>query len=327
MWLITPVGFFSIVQKPTDLEAGTLTVRARVRGDLEALREHFLPGLGDISESLSNDYRFRAVAPRDEVAAALGSMIGTLGYSNFKSEVARVQGAGRAHLYHQVWDVLHKLQVEGKKHVPVGPTYHPRRDETGKLVEIRSPSTATSLETWHQPAAIARVIPNGPMPKMINGVAVKSWADSPKTAKGWEDLAAISRVDEPAFQVPTGYNKAAGVVLREPDGRVWVVAPTNGYAGYKATFPKGTMDGKSAQATAMIEAFEESGLQVRLLRHLADVKRTQSYTRYFLAERIGGNPADMGWESQAVLLVPSGQLHQVLNSQYDVPVIEALENA
>ena len=36
MWLITPVGFFSIVQKPSDVAADTLTVRARVQGDLEA---------------------------------------------------------------------------------------------------------------------------------------------------------------------------------------------------------------------------------------------------------------------------------------------------
>ena len=38
MWLITPTGFFSIVQKPTDAQANTLTVRARVRQDLETLR-------------------------------------------------------------------------------------------------------------------------------------------------------------------------------------------------------------------------------------------------------------------------------------------------
>lgn len=70
MWLITPTGFFSIVQKPSDEAANMLTVRARVRQDLVALREQFLPGLGDIEESRSNDYRFRAVAPRTEVAAA-----------------------------------------------------------------------------------------------------------------------------------------------------------------------------------------------------------------------------------------------------------------
>ena len=67
------------------------------------------------------------------------------------------------------------------------------------------------------------------------------------------------------------------------------------------------------------------GLQVRLRKHLVDVKRSQSYTRYFLAERVGGNPANMGWESQAVMLVPVAQLAQVLNSPNDVPIIDALK--
>ena len=64
MWLITPVGFFSVVQKTGDIAADTLTVRARVRGDLDALREHYLPSLSPVQESKTNDYRFRAVAPR-----------------------------------------------------------------------------------------------------------------------------------------------------------------------------------------------------------------------------------------------------------------------
>jgi hypothetical protein len=38
MWLITPTGFFSIVCKPGDMEAGTLTIRARAKSDLQALR-------------------------------------------------------------------------------------------------------------------------------------------------------------------------------------------------------------------------------------------------------------------------------------------------
>ena len=64
MWLITPLGFFSVVRKPTDVEAKTLTVRARVRSDLEALKANYLPQLGAIQESRVNDYRFRAVAPQ-----------------------------------------------------------------------------------------------------------------------------------------------------------------------------------------------------------------------------------------------------------------------
>lgn len=110
MWLITPEGFFSIVQKPGDCAGDTLTVRARVRGDLEALRRQHLPGLGDILEHQGSDYRFRAVAPRAEVAAALAGMVEHLHYDNFKDEVARCQGPTRAHLYHKVWSTLLSLQ-------------------------------------------------------------------------------------------------------------------------------------------------------------------------------------------------------------------------
>lgn len=67
-----------------------------------------------------------------------------------------------------------------------------------------------------------------------------------------------------------------------------------------------------------------AGLQVKLLRHLVDVKRTQTYTRYYLAERIGGSPADMGWESQGVLLIPPALLGQEKLADVDQQVVQAL---
>ena len=85
------------------------------------------------------------------------------------------------------------------------------------------------------------------------------------------------------------------------------------------------MDGKSTQIAAMVEAYEETGLKVQILKHLVDVKRSQSYTRYFLAERVGGNPADTGWETQAVMLVPPSQLSKVLTNAYDQPILQALQ--
>jgi hypothetical protein len=118
MWFITPIGFFSVVQKSSDVARDSLTIRSRVRTDLEALRRHHLPGLGDISESKSNDYRFRAVAPRAEVAAAMADMILQLNYSNFKSQVALSQGPARSDLYHDVWVVLYRLQTEAGKYSP-----------------------------------------------------------------------------------------------------------------------------------------------------------------------------------------------------------------
>ena len=111
MWLITPIGFFSIVRKPGDKETNTLTVRARVKGDLAALKQHWLPSLGPITESRHTDYRFRAQAPRAEVAAAMARMVEAIDYGNFKSEVGKRQGAARAGLYHDVWDVLYRLQT------------------------------------------------------------------------------------------------------------------------------------------------------------------------------------------------------------------------
>jgi hypothetical protein len=114
MWLITPIGFFSIVEKPTDRKSYTLTIRARVKSDLVALRREFLPSLGRVRDSTDTDYRYRATAARADVGGALAQMVARLGYSNFKTEVAVRQGVERAHVYHDVWEVLHDLQNDPK---------------------------------------------------------------------------------------------------------------------------------------------------------------------------------------------------------------------
>ena len=110
MWLITTTGFYSIVQKPWDQAADTLTVRARAKTDLDALREAGLPELGEIKEDLGADYRFRAQAPRAAVIRAVAAQVEAIDYDNFKSAVARRQGSARAHLYHGVWDALYRIQ-------------------------------------------------------------------------------------------------------------------------------------------------------------------------------------------------------------------------
>ena len=203
--------------------------------------------------------------------------------------------------------------------------WHPRQNDHGLPVRLIKPSVVTEPSTWEDAAALALVVPDGPMPAAINGLSMAPWQDFPDDIAAWEALASTMPIDEPLFHAPKGFKKAAGVVMRESDGRVWVVAPSNAFGGYQATFPKGGMEGKSAQTTALVEAFEETGLRVRLTRFLVDVQRTTSFTRYFLGERIGGNPADMGWESQAVMLVPVALLAQVLNSPSDLPILDALK--
>ena len=110
MWLLTTFGFFSIVEKPRDRAAGLLTVRARVRGDLEALRAKYLPGLGEIEATPDGDYAWRAHVAKPELAAAMGRIALDIDYANFKSEVAERMGYAREQVYHEVWEILAGLQ-------------------------------------------------------------------------------------------------------------------------------------------------------------------------------------------------------------------------
>lgn len=202
---------------------------------------------------------------------------------------------------------------------------HPCRDEAGRVKIIEQPSTATALTTWEDAAQIATVTPGAPMPAMLNGLAVAPWRDHPATTEQWRDHALPDARTEPPYDKPTGLSAAAGAVIVENDGRIWLVAPTNGFGGYAATFPKGRQDaGTSLQCTAIREAFEESGLRVEIRAFLLDCKRTQTYTRYYITRRIGGDPSSMGWESQAVHLVPLARLRDVATHPNDAPIIDAV---
>jgi len=117
VWLMTPFGFFSIVRKPEDADSGLLTIRARVKADLEALRETCLPGLGEIVAHAGTDYPYRARAPRGELGLALATIAAGIDYVNFKSEVAARQGPTRAKAYGRVWDALLDLE----RRAPVQP--------------------------------------------------------------------------------------------------------------------------------------------------------------------------------------------------------------
>ena len=202
---------------------------------------------------------------------------------------------------------------------------HPQKNDKGQTVKINYPSSPTPLEAWAEPAAVATVTPGGPMPFALNGLALDPWIDAPATAAGWNAVAGQGASDEPPFIPTPGKHPAAGVVVEELDGRFWLVHPTNQYGGYTTTFPKGRLDpGIGFQASAIKEAVEEAGIKVEITGWLLDTDRTTTRTRYFLARRIGGNPADMGWESQAVSLVPRTLLAKFLRNASDAPLLAAL---
>ena len=198
--------------------------------------------------------------------------------------------------------------------------HHPQLDDDGRVVPIRQPHAPSDLQAWLDPEGVAVVVPGGPMPAGLHGVR---FSPSPLGREGAKPPDDGPRFEEPPFD-PMGRATAAGAVVVEPDGRIWLVAPTNQFGGAITTFPKGKAQGQDLRATAVKEVLEESGLRVELFSHLVDVSRSTSRCRYYLARRLGGNPAGMDWETQAVLLAPLAALSGLLNLATDHQVLQAL---
>lgn len=107
MWLFTRIGFFSIVQKPGQQE---LTVRARAKQDLDALRSKYLPALDPTKQHAGSDYPFRATISRGELAAGMAAIVEAIDYANFKNAVADEQGWEREAVYSKAWSALRGIE-------------------------------------------------------------------------------------------------------------------------------------------------------------------------------------------------------------------------
>lgn len=202
--------------------------------------------------------------------------------------------------------------------------YHPQKNDKGQPVKINHPNQETKPDTWQDPTKIATVVPGGGKPNDLNGIPFNSWSP-PATEAEWATIPGQVEINEPKLIQPSGKKVAAGCVIEEPDGRIWIISPTNQFGGYTNTFPKGRPEGSaSLQACAIREAYEEAGLKVEITGHLVDLERSTTYTRYFTARRVSGNPADMGWESQATHLVPRDELKKFLTNPNDAKFIELL---
>jgi ADP-ribose pyrophosphatase YjhB (NUDIX family) len=207
----------------------------------------------------------------------------------------------------------------------IKPVFHPKRDESDQRVELKSPTSPSASSNWELVTEVATFVPGGACPVKLNGIPFQAVREANDVL--FQRYARKNVFAEPLFNCPAGYNPAAGALVVEPDGRVWLVHPSNQYGSHHVTFPKGASHGVAMlRETAVRETFEESGLLVELFDFLADARRSQSYTRYYLARRVSGSPTDMGWQSQAVSLVPQDRLPENLSSPFDQPVAQALSD-
>src|SRR5690349_5835891 len=112
MWILTPVGFVSVVSKRGEQK---LQVRARCKEDLDNVREEYCKKLGPTLHTPRGDYHWRALVSRDDWARAMSRMARSICYENFKNQVKWSQGEERAHLYGRIWSLLLTLQYEDKR--------------------------------------------------------------------------------------------------------------------------------------------------------------------------------------------------------------------
>jgi hypothetical protein len=106
MWIFLPNSMLSIVEKPGDRATGTLTVRARVAGDIERVFPDAM-----VTEGAGTDYRFRATVPREKVAQAMHDAVMGIGYGNFKAQVKDRQ---RHDAYMRCWQAMFAYQQSQK---------------------------------------------------------------------------------------------------------------------------------------------------------------------------------------------------------------------
>jgi len=114
MWMMTPRGFYSVVQHRDDGEI--VLVRARARADLVRLQDAH-PALREyeIAHTPSADYPARLIIPRAEWNRALEILSDEIDYDNFKNAVKERQHAQRAATYLGVWSKLHQIEWEERK--------------------------------------------------------------------------------------------------------------------------------------------------------------------------------------------------------------------
>jgi 8-oxo-dGTP pyrophosphatase MutT (NUDIX family) len=163
---------------------------------------------------------------------------------------------------------------------------------------------------------------SSPVPKELNGIPFKTW----HPPDDWSKVSGTnSEIKEPPM-VAGRKRVSSGVVIHEPDGRIWLTKPLKQFGGYRYTFPKGgEEEGLSLQQNAIKEAFEETGLKAKITGFAGDWHGDTSVTRLYHAVRESGHPHSHGWESEAITLAPKEKAGKLLNRSRDKAVLKYLQ--
>jgi 8-oxo-dGTP pyrophosphatase MutT (NUDIX family) len=122
---------------------------------------------------------------------------------------------------------------------------------------------------------------------------------------------------------------SSGVIIIEPDSRIWLRKVANNFGGYEYSFAKGRMEkGFTEQQNAIKETYEEMGLVVDIERWLTDIEGDTSVTRFYIGSRIGGHPsfvADQDFvETDYVVLTDKRTAMTMLNRGRDKQILRMI---
>lgn len=163
-------------------------------------------------------------------------------------------------------------------------------------------------------------------PGTLNGVDF-----APAPPKFWEKVKDVDVAEPP----PIKKVDRVGVMIQEPDGRIWICQPTNGFGNRKHTLPGGGVEkGLTDQQNALKEVWEETGIQCEITGHLGDFEDSNNGNngRLYIGKRVGGAPWDAkiephitdnrtgkpAAESSAVTLVTPEKAAQLLHRTDDL---------
>ena len=166
MWLMTRVGFFSIVEKDGEQH---LTIRSSHREDLDRLRDHYLPGLSATTSHPDSAYPWRATAPQEAVGQALAKLAADIDYPAVQEELVHSLGPQRANAYGKAGALM----------APADLTAPPSTD--GSDADARRDAALASLPTLALPMAQREDWKTRPMPARKASVDIPATTGRPYT--------------------------------------------------------------------------------------------------------------------------------------------------